>query len=42
MRPAIATRHDAPLALARLCGRRQLAELRLADLLFTSAETAAF
>ncbi|HEY8600833.1 MAG TPA: LuxR C-terminal-related transcriptional regulator [Thermomicrobiales bacterium] len=39
---AIATRHDPPLALARLRARRQLAELRLADLRFTPAEMGQF
>ncbi len=34
----ISTRADPPLPLARLRGRRQLAEIRLADLRFTDAE----
>ncbi|MCG3211911.1 MAG: HTH-type transcriptional regulator MalT [Anaerolineae bacterium] len=42
MRLAVTTRHDPPLALARLRARGQLAELRLADLRFTTAEAAAF
>lgn len=37
-----ATRHDPPLALARLRGRGALAELRLPDLRFTLDEAAAF
>ncbi len=39
MHLAVATRRDPPLALARLRARRQLAELRLADLSFTPEET---
>ncbi|TEU15453.1 MAG: hypothetical protein E3J21_13095, partial [Anaerolineales bacterium] len=35
---AVATRHDPPLALARLRARGQLAELRLTDLRFTHDE----
>lgn len=42
MHLGIATRHDPPLALARLRARGQLAELRLADLRFTRDEAAAF
>ncbi|HEY9845312.1 MAG TPA: hypothetical protein V6D03_03855, partial [Candidatus Caenarcaniphilales bacterium] len=38
----IATRTDPPLPLARWRGRRQLTELRAADLRFTDAETKAF
>lgn len=38
----IATRHDPPIGLARLRARRELAELRLADLRFTENETAGF
>ncbi|MEW5958859.1 MAG: helix-turn-helix transcriptional regulator, partial [Chloroflexota bacterium] len=38
----IATRTDPPLPLARLRGRRQLTELRAADLRFTTEETATF
>jgi LuxR family maltose regulon positive regulatory protein len=38
----IATREDPSLPLARLRGRGQLTELRLADLRFTSAEAAEF
>jgi LuxR family maltose regulon positive regulatory protein len=38
----IATRKDPLLPLARLRGQRQLTELRVADLRFTSDETAAF
>jgi LuxR family maltose regulon positive regulatory protein len=38
----IATRKDPPLPLARLRGQGQLTELRVADLRFTSDETAAF
>lgn len=38
----VATRHDPPLALARLRTRRQVAELRLADLRFTPDETGDF
>ena len=37
-----ATRYDPPLSLARLRARGQLTELRMADLRFTSEETAAF
>jgi LuxR family maltose regulon positive regulatory protein len=40
LRLIVATRHDPPLALARLRVRRQLAELRLPDLLFSLDETA--
>jgi LuxR family maltose regulon positive regulatory protein len=39
---AIASRIDPPLPLARLRVRRQLAELRAADLRFTNAEAAVF
>ncbi|MBI3761571.1 MAG: AAA family ATPase, partial [Chloroflexi bacterium] len=42
MRFVAATRHDPPLALARLRARGQLAELRLADLRFTHDEAAEF
>ncbi len=42
MRLVIATRHDPPLALARLRARDQVVELRLAELRFTPEETAAF
>jgi LuxR family maltose regulon positive regulatory protein len=42
MRLVIGTRHDPPLALARLRARGQLAELRAADLRFTLEETARF
>ncbi len=42
MRLAIATRVDPPLPLARLRARRQLTELRAADLRFTADETATF
>ncbi len=42
MRLAIATRKDPPLPLSRLRARRQLIELRQADLRFTTAETMAF
>jgi len=42
MRLAVGTRHDPPLALARLRARGQLAELRLSDLRFTPDETATF
>jgi len=38
---AIATRHDPPLPLARLRARRELLELRLAELRFTTEETVA-
>ncbi len=38
----VATRHDPPLALARLRARRELAEFRLADLRFTPDEATAF
>ncbi len=38
----IATRTDPPLPLARLRGRRQLTELRAADLRFTTEEAATF
>jgi LuxR family maltose regulon positive regulatory protein len=41
LRILIATRHDPPLSLARLRARRQVAELRLPELRFTEAETAA-
>jgi len=40
LRLIAATRHDPPLALARLRVRRQLAELHLSDLRFTIDETA--
>ena len=40
LRLIAATRHDPPLALARLRVRRQLAELHLSDLRFTTDETA--
>jgi LuxR family maltose regulon positive regulatory protein len=40
LRLVVATRHDPPLALARLRARRQVAELRLADLRFTREDTA--
>lgn len=39
LRLVIGTRHDPPLALARLRARGQLAELRTADLRFTLEET---
>jgi len=39
MRLAIGTRYDPPLRLARLAGRRELAEVRRADLGFTRDET---
>lgn len=39
MRLAIGTRYDPPLRLARLAGRRELAEIRRADLGFTEHET---
>jgi LuxR family maltose regulon positive regulatory protein len=39
MHVIIGTRHDPPLALARLRSRQELAELRLAELRFTLAET---
>jgi LuxR family maltose regulon positive regulatory protein len=39
---AIASRIDPPLPLARMRGRAQLTELRVADLRFTVKETAAF
>lgn len=42
LRLIIGTRHDPPLALARLRARGQLAELRAADLRFTPEETACF
>jgi LuxR family maltose regulon positive regulatory protein len=42
MHLGIATRHDPPLALARLRARGQLAELRAPDLRFTSDEATAF
>jgi LuxR family transcriptional regulator, maltose regulon positive regulatory protein len=42
MHLVIATREDPPLPLARLRARRQLSELRAADLRFTPAEAAAF
>ncbi len=42
MHLAIATRVDPPLPLARLRARRQLTELRAADLRFTADETAMF
>lgn len=38
----IATRHDPPIGLTRLRARRELAELRLADLRFTEDETAGY
>ena len=38
---AVTTRYDPPLALARLRARGQLAEVRLPDLRFTTAETGA-
>lgn len=38
MHLAVASRHDPPLALARLRARRQLAELRLSDLRFIPEE----
>jgi LuxR family maltose regulon positive regulatory protein len=38
----VLTRHDPPLALARLRARGELAEVRLPDLRFTADETAAF
>ncbi|MBI3760447.1 MAG: hypothetical protein HY260_01105 [Chloroflexi bacterium] len=41
MRLVIATRHDPPLALARLRARGELAEIRLADLRFTPEEMTA-
>ena len=42
MHLAVATRVDPPLPLARLRARRQLTELRAADLRFTADETATF
>ena len=39
MRVVIATRHEPPLAVGRLRARRQVAELHLDDLRFTSEET---
>ncbi len=42
MHLAIATRHDPPLALARLRARGHLAEFRLPDLRFNLEETTAF
>ncbi|MBI4491702.1 MAG: tetratricopeptide repeat protein [Chloroflexi bacterium] len=42
MHLVVATRHDPPLALARLRARAQLAELRLPNLRFTPDEAAAF
>jgi LuxR family maltose regulon positive regulatory protein len=42
MHLVIASREDPPLPLARLRARGQLAELRAADLRFTTAEAAAF
>ena len=42
LRLVIATRHDPPLALARLRARRQVAELRLPDLRFTREEAQQF
>ena len=42
MHLAVGTRHDPPLALARLRARGQLAELGLADLRFTLDETTRF
>ena len=41
LRLVLASRSDPPLALARLRGRGQLAELRAAELRFSGAETAA-
>jgi LuxR family transcriptional regulator, maltose regulon positive regulatory protein len=41
LRLVVATRADPPLPLARMRARRQLAELRAADLRFTAEETAA-
>jgi LuxR family maltose regulon positive regulatory protein len=41
LRLVLASRSDPPLALARLRGRRQLAELRAAELRFTADEAAA-
>jgi LuxR family transcriptional regulator, maltose regulon positive regulatory protein len=38
----VTTRHDPPLALARLRARGQLAELRMADLRFTNTEVLRF
>jgi LuxR family maltose regulon positive regulatory protein len=38
----VVTRHDPPLALARLRARGQLAEFRMADLRFTAAEVTRF
>jgi LuxR family maltose regulon positive regulatory protein len=42
LRLVIGTRHDPPLALARLRARGQLAELRTSDLRFTPEETTLF
>jgi len=42
MHLVMAARHDPPLALARLRGRGQMAELRLADLRFTFDEATLF
>lgn len=42
MRLVMTSRHDPPLALARLRARGQLSELRLADLRFSLDETGAF
>jgi LuxR family maltose regulon positive regulatory protein len=42
MHLALATRADPPLPIARLRGRRQLIELRQADLRFTTQEAAGF
>lgn len=41
LRLILSTRHDPPLPLARLAVRRQLAEIRRPDLIFTPAETEA-
>ena len=41
LHPVLASRADPPLALARLRGRGQLAELRAAELRFTASEAAA-
>ncbi|MDX1521834.1 MAG: hypothetical protein R3264_09420, partial [Anaerolineae bacterium] len=42
MHVVVGTRHDPPLALARLRSREELAEFRLAELRFTLTETTAF
>src|SRR5579884_374193 len=42
MHVVVASRHDPPLALARLRARGQLAELRAADLRFSEGETEAY